>query len=425
MTDMPLWAQIIALIALLLVSGFFSIAETSMMALNRYRLRHMVAAGHRAAQRTQALLNKTDRLLGVILLGNNLVNALATALVTSIAISAFGNNETALLVSTAAITFLIIIFSELTPKMVGAAYPERIALPASLVLSPLLTLASPAVSFVNFFASGLLRALQIKSVKNDDHPRLTPDELRSIVLESSPFFPQKHRSILLNLFDLDAISVDDVMTPRAKVEALDLEQPIEALREQLATCHHNKLPVYEGELNRVKGILHVRKVLALLEGDDDDFNHQALLSLLSDAYFIPTGTPVFEQLQYFQETKQRIGLVVDEYGEVQGLITPEDIIEEIIGEFTTSLSGGSPTDLRWNAHNEVIVEGGASLRDLNRWLGTNLPVDGPKTLNGLLLELLQELPESPVSIRRHNLVLEVLQIEDRCIKTIRLIRHTS
>ncbi len=422
MTELPLWAQILALVVLLLVSGFFSIAETSMMALNRYRLRHMVAEGKRAARRTQALLNQTDRLLGVILLGNNLVNALATALVTSIAIGTFGNNETALLAATGAITFLIIVFSELTPKVLGATYPERIALPASWILSPLLKLASPAVSFVNFFASGLLRALGVKPGTNDEQRRLTPEELRSIVLESTPFFPQKHRSILLNLFDLDAIQVDDVMTPRAKVEALDFTQPLHVLREQLATCHHNKLPVYDGELNRVRGILHVRRVLALLEGDDEYFTHAALQEQLIDAYFVPQGTPVFEQLQHFQETKQRIGLVVDEYGEVQGLITLEDIIEEIIGEFTTPSPGAPREGPRWDDAGEVIVEGSAALRDLNRSLNLQLPIDGPKTLNGLLLEWLQEIPDSPVSFRQRGVIVEVLQIEDRIIKTVRLRR---
>lgn len=422
MTDLPLWAQITALVVLLLISGFFSISETSMMALNRYRLRHMVAEGRRAAKRTQALLNQTDRLLGVILLGNNLVNALATALVTSIAIASFGNNETALLLATGAITFLIIVFSELTPKVIGATFPERIALPASLVLSPLLKLASPAVSFVNFFATGLLRLMRIKPGGHEEQRRLTPEELRSIVLESTPFFPQKHRSILLNLFDLDAIQVDDVMTPRAKVESLDLLQPLEALREQLATCHHNKLPVYEGELNRVKGMLHVRRVLALLEGDDEHFTHEALRNLLTEAYFIPQGTPVFEQLQHFQETKQRIGLVVDEYGEVQGLVTLEDIIEEIIGEFTTHMPGAPRQGLRWNQAGEVIVDGSVALRELNKALDLELPIDGPKTLNGLLLEWLQEIPDSPVAMRQQGVIAEALQIEDRIIKTVRLRR---
>jgi Mg2+/Co2+ transporter CorB len=224
---------------------------------------------------------------------------------------------------------------------------------------------------------------------------------------------------------LDAIQVDDVMTPRAKVEALDLLQPLEALREQLATCHHNKLPVYEGELNRVKGILHVRRVLALLEGDDEHFTHEALRELLTQAYFIPQGTPVFEQLQHFQETKQRIGLVVDEYGEVQGLVTLEDIIEEIIGEFTTHLPGAPRQGLRWNEAGEVIVEGAAYLRELNKSLGLELPIDGPKTLNGLLLEWLQEIPDCPVAVRQQGVIAEVLQIEDRIIKTVRLHRDSK
>jgi Mg2+/Co2+ transporter CorB len=264
--------------------------------------------------------------------------------------------------------------------------------------------------------------MRIKPGGHEEQRRLTPEELRSIVLESTPFFPQKHRSILLNLFDLDAIQVDDVMTPRAKVESLDLLQPLEALREQLATCHHNKLPVYEGELNRVKGMLHVRRVLALLEGDDEHFTHEALRDLLTEAYFIPQGTPVFEQLQHFQETKQRIGLVVDEYGEVQGLVTLEDIIEEIIGEFTTHMPGAPRQGLRWNQAGEVIVDGSVALRELNKALDLELPIDGPKTLNGLLLEWLREIPDSPVAMRQQGVIAEALQIEDRIIKTVRLRR---
>ena len=419
MANLPLWVQILALVVLLLASGFFSISETSMMALNRYRLRHLAAEGKRSAQITQGLLSQTDRLLGVILLGNNLINALATALVTSLVIGAFGNNETALLLATGAITFLIIVFSELTPKVIGATYPEKIALPASYVLSPLLKIASPVVSFVSFFATGLLFLLRIKP-GNDEQRQMRPEELRSIVLESGRFFPKKHRSILLNLFDLESIAVDDVMTPRAKVEALDLRQPLEALREQLATCHHNKLPVYEGELNQVRGILHVRRVLALLEGDDEDFTHDAVLALLTEAYFVPSGTPVFEQLQHFQESQQRTALVVDEYGEVQGLVTLEDILEEIIGEFTTTVPGAMRGGPRWDVHSQVVVEGTSMLRELNRFLEIDLPTEGPKTLNGLLLEWLQEIPDSPVSVRINQVVVEVLQIEDRSIKTVKL-----
>lgn len=420
MIDLPFWIQVVALVVILLISAFFSIAETSMMAVNRYRLRHLAASGSRLAKRTQALLGKTDRLLGVILMGNNIANALATTLVTALTIRYFARSESALLIATGAISFVIIVFSELTPKVIGATFPERIALPASVVLTPLLRLLAPLVWFVNLFVGALLTVMRIKRVGEVERRGMTPEELRSVVTESTPFFPSHHRRILLNLFDLNAIVVDDVMTPRGQVEALDLEAPLEELTRQLATCYHNKLPVYEGELNRVRGLLHVRKVLGLLERGE--LSKPGLIDLLNDAYFVPSGTPVFEQLKNFQDNRQRSALVVDEYGEVQGLVTLEDIIEEIIGEFTTNVPGASRGGPRWDSQGQVLVEGRAGLRELNRNLDIRLPTDGPKTLNGLVLEYLEEIPEAPVSIRIDDVVIEVVQIEDRSIKMARLSR---
>jgi Mg2+/Co2+ transporter CorB len=242
--------------------------------------------------------------------------------------------------------------------------------------------------------------------------------MRTIVLESGHFIPQKHRSILLNLFDLERIAVDDVMIPRNRIEALDLATGETGLREQLATCYHNKLPVFEGEINRVVGILHVRRALGLLQREGFDSND--VRELLVEPYFIPSGTPVFRQLQFFQENRQRVGLVVDEYGEVQGLITLEDIIEEIIGEFTTTAPGGSEAGLRWDEAGEILVDGSISLRELNRRLGTSFPLDGPRTLNGLVIEALQDLPESSVGLRFGPVIVEILQVEDRLVRSARL-----
>jgi Mg2+/Co2+ transporter CorB len=413
----PLWLSLVALIVLVLVSGFFSIAETSMMALNRFRLGHLVRQGRRSAKLAASMLGQTDRLLGTILLGNNLVNTAVTAIVTALAIRAFGHNDTVLLIATAVVAVVLIIFAEITPKVIGATWPERIALPAAYPLRMLMTLFAPAVWGLNLIVGRMLALVGIDP-RQPQQARLSLEEMRTIVLESGHFFPAKHRSILLNLFDLERITVDDVMIPRGRIEALDLATGEAGLREQLATCYHNKLPVYEGEINHVVGLLHVRRALGLLQRDQ--FDTEAVRELLVEPYFIPSGTAVFAQLQFFQETRRRIGLVVDEYGEVLGLVTLEDIIEEIIGEFTTTTPGGADSALSWSESGEVVVDGSVSLRELNRRLGTRFPLDGPRTLNGLILESLQDLPESSVGIRFGPIVVEILNVEDRMVRSARL-----
>ena len=417
MDAIPLWLSLVALIVLVLVSGFFSIAETSMMALNRFRLGHLVRQGRRSAKLAASMLGQTDRLLGTILLGNNLVNTAVTAIVTALAIRAFGHNDTVLLIATAVVAVVLIIFAEITPKVIGATWPERIALPAAYPLRMLMTLFAPAVWGLNLIVGRMLALVGIDP-RQPQQARLSLEEMRTIVLESGHFFPAKHRSILLNLFDLERITVDDVMIPRGRIEALDLATGEAGLREQLATCYHNKLPVYEGEINHVVGMLHVRRALGLLQRDQ--FDTEAVRELLVEPYFIPSGTAVFAQLQFFQETRRRIGLVVDEYGEVLGLVTLEDIIEEIIGEFTTTTPGGADSALSWSESGEVVVDGSVSLRELNRRLGTRFPLDGPRTLNGLILESLQDLPESSVGIRFGPIVVEILNVEDRMVRSARL-----
>ena len=418
MEDVPLWVQVLTLIALLLASAFFSIAETSMIALNRFRLRHLVKEGRRGARRAAELLQQTEKLLGTILLGNNVVNTALTAIVTALAIRQFGNNDTTILVATTAVALLIIVFCEITPKVIGATYPERIALPASYPLRLLMRLAAPAVWLINLIVSRLLRLARVDPAAQQS-ARVSTEELRTIVLESGTFMPQKHRSILVNLFDLEHITVDDVMTPRNRVESLDIATSEAGIREQLATCYHNKLPVHEGEINRVIGVLHVRRALGLLSRAS--FDATELRELLTEPYFVPSGTPAFAQLQFFQENRQRMALIVDEYGEVLGLVTLDDIIEEIVGEFTTSAPGGD-ADLQWTRAGEVVVEGATTLRALNRRLGTRFPLDGPRTLSGLVLEALRDLPDEAVSVRFGDVVAEVVQIQDRSIRSLRLRR---
>jgi len=418
----PLWAQLTALVVLLILAAFFSLAETAMMATSRLRLRHLARQGSRAARLTQSLLDRTDRLLGFILLGNTLLNAAATALVTALTISYFGDREWSLLVATGCIAFLILVFAEITPKVIGATYPERIALPSSYVIAPLLRLVAPAVWFVNLFVRGLLRMMRVPRTAGPESQRLNPEELRSIVLEGVSFVPGKHRTILLNLFDLERVTVDDLMTPRARVESLDFSQPVGAIRQQLATCYHNKLPVVDGDITRVIGVLHIRKLVPLL--DANALSHESLRAVLVAPYFVPSGTPILQQLQMFQDNQRRLGLVVDEYGEVQGLVTLEDIVEEIVGEFTTQAPGLGTRGLRWDAKGQAIVDGSTPLRELNRRLSLRLPLAGPRTVNGLVLEALQEIPSGPCCVRYEGCIVEVIQIHDQAVRSVRLIRAT-
>jgi len=413
--------HLVALAVLLLLSAFFSITETAMMAINRLRLRHLVRQGNAAARRTQTLLDRTDRLLSVLLIGNNLANTAATALVAALSIYDLGDQQWGLAAATVLIAFLILVFSEITPKIIGATYPEPIALAASFVLRPILWIATPAVWFVNLFVHLILRVLRLARTQNmlETHP-VTPEELRTLVLEGSNFIPGKHRSMLLNVFDLEALSVDDVMTPRPSIEGIDLDQPFEAVLDQLTTCYHNKLPVFEGDISRVVGILHVRKLLPVLAEGKPEV--EAMRQLLVDPYWIPTGTSLLQQLQMFQDNRQRLGLVVDEYGDLLGLVTVDDIVEEIVGEFTTQAPGTSASSLRWGTNGQVIVDGTVSLRLLNRRLALALPLDGPKTLNGLLLERLEQIPDGPCCLQLPGCNIEVVQILDQAVRSVRLIR---
>jgi Mg2+/Co2+ transporter CorB len=418
----PFWVQFLALALLILCSAFFAMAETALMAANRYRLRHQAKRGSRRAITTLWLLDRTDKLLSLVLIANTLFNAAATALVTSIAIQAFGHDDNVITLSTGGVAFLLIVFAEISPKVIGATFPEKIALPTSVVLKPLMALSKPVIWFVNLFVTLVLKLFRIKAGAHVQDARLSPEELRSIVLEGGNFIPQKHKSILLNLFDLETITVEDIMTPRSQVEALNLELTVEELTRELTTCYHNKLPVYEGEINRIVGILHVRKAMALLH-QEEEITIDHFRALLTTPYFIPQDTRLFTQLQYFQENKERLGIIVDEYGEVQGLVTLDDIIEEMIGEFTTSTPAAARADtFDWTEQGECLLEGATALRDVNKRLGLSFPLDGPKTLNGMLLELLQEIPDAPISLKVDQCIIEVVQVHDQAIKVVKLRR---
>lgn len=412
MDALPLWAQVSILVLLLIGSAFFSISEISMMALNRYRLNHLVKQRKRAAVRASRLLGRTENLLGTILIGNNIVNAALTAIVTSLAIRSFGNNDQTVLIASVIVAVVIILFCEIGPKVIGATYPEKIALPASAPLSVLMRLLHPAVWLANRVVLGITRLFGLDIGSGQQAP-MSREEFRTIVAEAGSLVPTKHRSILMNLFDLEHVTVDDVMIPRMRIEALDLAADERRLREQLTTCYHNKLPVYEGEINHIVGILHVRRALTLLQRES--FTADDVREFLSQPYFVPSGTPAFKQLQFFQEGRTRFALVVDEYGDLQGLVTLADIIEEFVGE-VTSTGPHRDSAPRWTTTGEARVEGSTHLRELNRRLGIELPLKGPKTLNGLILETLQALPEADVSLRFGDVVIEVGHIEGRAIR---------
>jgi len=419
MEEFSLGWMIGTLVVLLVVSGFFSIAETSMMAINRYRLKHMVAQGHGGAARVEALLKRTDRLLGAILIGNNLVNAASATIASLIAVGLFGQGKFAYAISTLAISFLIIVFAEITPKVVGATYPEKLAPPLAYLLVPIQWLLQPGVWFVNLFVRPLLLLIGIRPEDNTEMEKLSPEEIRTLVLESSSFMPKKHFSILMNLFDVGAVTVQDIMVPRAKIESLKLDDDMETIVRQLVTSYHQRLPVFRSALGEVIGVLHLKKVLAALPTRTLD--KPTLESMLVEPYFVPASTPVLAQVQYFQENQERIALVVDEYGELMGLVTLEDIVEEIIGKFTTSLPAAGPA-LGWDAAGSATAEGTTPVREVNRALGLSLPTDGPKTLNGLIVEHLQDIPEADVSIKIGNVPMEIVHAQGRTIKTVRIFK---
>ena len=418
MDDIPLGTLALALIVLLVSSGFFSIAETAMMAANRYRLKHQAARGARGAKLALSLLARTDRLLGVILLGNNLINAAAATLASIITVRLFGQGEWALALGTVAVTFLILVFSEITPKVVGAAYADKLAPLVSYVLAPLLRAVRPVVWFVNLFVQGLLRLFRFRPAAQPS-TTLSQEELRSLVLEGAQYFRGKHKTMLANLMDLEAITVDDVMTPRSQIHALDLTEKPALLRQQLVTSYHTRLPVCEDSLDNIVGVLAVKSILHAMQAGGE-IDAERIRSVLRPPYFVPLGTPLLTQLSQFQADRQRLGLVVDEYGELQGLVTIEDIIEEIIGEFTTQAPGGAES-FRREPDGSVVVDGMAPLRTLNRRLGTRFPLDGPKTLNGLIVEHLGEIPDAGISFKVDDQAVEILQTQDRAVRVVRLL----
>jgi len=406
-----------ALVMLLACSGFFSMSETCMMALNRYRLRHLVREGNRGAKLASRLLERTDELLSFILAGNTVINAATTILVAEICRRLFGDGDYVLAIATAAASFVILIFAEILPKIIGAEFSGTLALGASYVLTPLIRATRPVMWIVNVIVRGLMKLLRIRRVGAEHAQPLSMEELRTLVLEGGKFIPKKHRSIFLNLFELEDMTVDDTMTPRGQIEHIDLEDDIHDVRNALTTSHHTRLLVTEGGLDNVVGILHVRKVLNATRREQIDA--EGIRSIMREPYYVPEGTALLTQLSNFQENQRHMGLVVDEYGEILGLVTMKDILEEIVGEFT-SAAIGSAALFHIEPDGSVIADGTCSLRVLNRKAGFTFPLDGPKTINGLVLEQLEDIPEAGTSLLIADHPVEILQVQNRMVKVVKI-----
>jgi Mg2+/Co2+ transporter CorB len=416
LSEIPLGYLFSSLAFLILLSAFFSSSETGMMSLNRYRLRHLVKQKHRGAMRASRLLDRPDRLIGVILIGNNFVNILASAIATMIALRLMGDAGVA--VATAMLTLVILIFAEVTPKTVAAIKPEQVAFPASLILSPLLKLLYPFVWLVNTICNGLLRMLGFNAAaKVNDH--LSSEELRTIVHEAGALIPRRNQSMLLSILDLDTVTVEDIMIPRNEIVGIDINDDISTILNTISQSPHTRIPLYQEELNNVVGMVHVRQILPLMYAEKP--SKEEFLALAQEPYFVPESTPLNTQLLNFQKRKYWVALVVDEYGDLQGLTTLEDILEEIVGDMAEEQDLEND-DIHAQEDGSFFIDGTTTVRDINKALTWSLPIDGPKTLNGLITERLEEIPQFNVCLKLGEYHLETVQIRGNFIKTVRLHR---
>ncbi|WP_456417336.1 HlyC/CorC family transporter [Thiolapillus sp.] len=415
MDEIPIGGLFASLFVLIILSAFFSGSETALMTLNRYRLRHLAEEGHKAAQLAERLLKRPERLIGLILLGNNFVNILASSLATILAIRLGG--EGAIPIAAGLLTLVILIFSEVAPKTLAALHPERLAFPAAWVYTPLLKIAYPLVWLVNLFANALLRLLKVYP-EEGGKDRVTREELRTIVNEAGALIPQKHRKMLLGILDLEKATVEDIMIPRQEIDGIDLDESWDELLEDLRQMPYTQALVYRGNIDHVVGFIHARQVMqALMNGE---LNREILQDLIQPPYFIPEVTPLNTQLLNFQKAKRRVGLVVDEYGDVLGLVTMSDLLEEIVGEFTSDPTD-SIADVQPKEDGSFLVNGSANVRDLVKTFGWELPTNGPKTFNGLIIEQLESIPEPGTSLLINGYPVEILQMQDNAVKTARIL----
>ncbi len=419
--SVPLGVLFGLLVLLLLLSAFFSGSETALMSLNRYRLRHRARSGHRGAQLAEHLLKRPDRLIGLILLGNNLVNFTAVALVTLIALKVGG--EPAVAIGTLLLTVVVLIFSEAAPKTLAALRPERLAYPASYVYYPLLVVAYPVVWLVNIASNSVLWLLGVRSSDAKMHS-LTSEELRTIVFEAGSMISRKYRNMLLAILDLEKVSVDDVMVPHNEIVGIDLDEDLDKISEVIRNSEHTRLPVYRDNIDHVVGLLHLRRLAKL--ASQSSFTKADIEDALVEPYFVPEGTPLSTQLVQFQRSKQRFALVVDEYGDIQGIVTLEDILEEIVGEFTTDPASVTDEHIVRESPTSYLVSGAANIRDMNRVMNWSLPTDGPKTLNGLIIEYLETIPESGTGLKIGGYPIEIVRSDENRVQTARIhARHSD
>ena len=416
--DVPLGALIGLLVALLLLSAFFSGSETALMSLNRYKLRHRVREGHRGAKLAEHLLQRPDRLLGLILLGNNLVNFSAAALVAIIAFKLGGQPAVAL--GTLILTLVVLIFSETAPKTLAALHPERLAFPAAIIYYPLLKITYPLVWLTNVASNGLLYLFGVRDSGAQSHS-LSREELRTVVYEAGGRISTRYRQMLVSILDLEKVTVDDVMVPHNEIVGIDLDDETEVIEQTIAASQHTRLPVYEDNIDNVVGILHLRRLANLVQRS---FDKDALKRMLEEPYFVPEGTPLSTQLVQFQRRRERIALVVDEYGDIQGIVTLEDILEEIVGEFTTDPADEEREVIR-EGPDSFLVSATANIRELNRAQSWDLPTDGPKTLNGLIVELLETIPDPSTCLKISGYPIEVVAVDDNRIRTVRVSRRIA
>jgi len=410
---MPLSVLFGILVTMLILSAFFAGSETALMSLNRYRLRHLVKLKHPGAIKAQKLLQRPDHLLGLMLLGNIFINNFAASLTTVIAIKLYTDDESVIAVSTGILTIVMLICSEVTPKTLAAINPEPLAFPAAWVYMPLLKLLYPIVWFINLFVNLLLRVVGI-DVKKSRHDALNKDELKSVISDAESLMPPRYQKMLMGILDLESATVEDIMTPRNEIVGIDLESPIEDIVDRIKASPHTRLPVYKTSIDRIIGFIHLRKILLLL--NQEDFDKQTIINCLDKPSFIPESTPVHNQMHRFKHEKIRIGLVVDEYGDVQGLVTMDDLLQEIVGELITD-----DVAVRAQSDGSYLVDASITIRELNRVTQWSLPTEGPKTLNGLIIEFMETIPEAGTSIRLHDYLLEIIRRDENSVKLVKFL----
>jgi len=401
---------------LIIFSAYFSGSETGIMSLNRYRLRHLEKQNHRGAKRVSKLLARPDRLIGLILIGNNLVNIAASAIATVIGIRLFG--DMGILIATITLTLIILIFAEVTPKTLAALYPEKIAFPSSIILSLLLKILFPFVVAVNWITNGLLMLIGISPEQRQEHS-LSSEELRTVVNESGAMLAKRDQNMLVGILDLDKVTVEDIMIPRNELVGIDINDDWKKIQKQLTQSNHTRVLLYRDNMDDVVGYVHLRDALKLLF--KNQFTKTTLIRAVKELYFIPEGTTLNVQLLKFQHAKERLGLVVDEYGDIQGLVTLEDILEEVVGDFTTTMERTTSEEVHVQPDGSYLVDGSATIRDINKEMTWAFPTDGPKTLNGLIIEYLEDIPEANLSVRIAGYPLEIVDVSDNMIKTVRIL----